>query len=89
MTIAKRYELHPSDPETRSWLQIQDLRVGPDDSEPRIEVVAKYDDGSVQEDEEIRLWLTTNEAQELVSVLNVILGQATTADEVNVNGSPG
>jgi hypothetical protein len=86
--IDKRYVLNPTDPESRTWLELQDWRGVPDDGEPRLELVLK-EDAQRDEDDEMRVWLTTPEARQLVAVLNVMLKRADQEDLLLVNGQDG
>jgi hypothetical protein len=75
MAIDKRYIINTRD-EHSGWLEIQDWRLDEDDGEPRIEVVAKRDGPEAIGEEDVRLWLSTGEAQELAEVLDAILDRA-------------
>lgn len=80
MAISKRYIIHTQE---TGWLELQDWRPdGSDDGQARIELKAKQSGPPAIGDEEIPLWLTTDEAVELSAALNVILGRERAEDQV-------
>lgn len=85
MALNKRYELIPRDSDSRVFLAIQDHSAHRQDAsdDGSIELTLKDDDGGQPDEsfDSLSVWLTREEAHELRSVLSVMLGVATAADD--------